>query len=39
VPVACQLIGHFGREDQILSLAAEIERASPWPAHRVTLPA
>lgn len=38
VPVACQLIGHFGREDVILRLAAEMERAAPWPAHHVTLP-
>lgn len=38
VPLACQLIGHFGREDQILRLAAQIERAAPWPAHAVTLP-
>lgn len=38
VPLSCQLIGHFGREDVILRLAAEIERAAPWPEHSVTLP-
>jgi len=38
VPVASQLIGHFGREDQILRLAAELERAAPWGKRPILLP-
>lgn len=38
VPVASQLIGHFGREDQILRLAAELERAAPWTGRQILLP-
>ncbi|MNF19237.1 6-aminohexanoate-cyclic-dimer hydrolase [compost metagenome] len=38
VPVASQLIGHFGREDQILRLAAELERAAPWGTRPILLP-
>lgn len=38
VPVASQLIGHFGREDQILRLAAELERAAPWAGRQILLP-
>lgn len=30
LPVGIQLIGHFGREDQILKLSAELEAAAPW---------
>jgi amidase len=30
VPVASQLIGHFGREDVVLDLAAQLERIAPW---------
>jgi amidase len=38
VPGASQLIGHFGREDQILRLAAELERAAPWTGRQILLP-
>jgi amidase len=34
LPVGVQLVGHFGREDQILVAAAQMEAFSPW-AHRV----
>ncbi len=30
VPVATQLIGHFGREDVLLTLSAQLERLAPW---------
>lgn len=30
LPVGIQLIGHFGREDQILRLSAQLEAAAPW---------
>ncbi len=30
LPVGIQLIGHFGREDQILQLSAQLEAAAPW---------
>lgn len=30
LPVATQLIGHFGREDTLLELSAQLERAAPW---------
>jgi amidase len=30
LPVGIQLIGHFGREDQILQLSAQLETAAPW---------
>lgn len=30
LPVGVQLIGHFGREDQILAAAAQIEKLAPW---------
>lgn len=30
LPVGVQLIGHFGREDQILVAAAQIEALAPW---------
>ena len=32
LPVGIQLIGHFGREDQILQLSAQLEAAAPWRA-------
>ena len=25
-----QLIGHFGREDTVLAVSAQLERAAPW---------
>lgn len=30
LPVGVQLIGHFGREDQILAAAAQVEELAPW---------
>lgn len=30
LPVAVQLIGHFGQDDLVMRLAAEFERAAPW---------
>lgn len=30
VPVATQLVGRFGREDLILQVSAQLERADPW---------
>ncbi|MDM9560975.1 amidase [Bordetella petrii] len=30
VPVAAQLVGRFGREDVILQVSAQLERAAPW---------
>ncbi len=30
LPVATQLIGHFGREDMLLTLSAQLERLAPW---------
>src|SRR5690606_26018813 len=30
VPVATQLVGRFGREDVILRVPAQLERADPW---------
>lgn len=34
LPVACQLIANFGREDQLLQLSAQLEDAAPWAARR-----
>jgi len=34
LPVATQLIGHFGREDIVLELSAQLERLAPWAARR-----
>lgn len=34
LPVATQLIGHFGREDILLELSAQLERLAPWAARR-----
>ena len=34
VPIGTQLIGHFGREDQVLALSAQLERAAPWASVR-----
>ncbi|MEM9565438.1 MAG: amidase [Actinomycetota bacterium] len=31
VPIGVQLVGAWGREDVLLGLAGEIERAAPWP--------
>ncbi|ALM83024.1 amidase [Bordetella sp. N] len=39
VPVASQLIGHFGREDVILRLSAQLERIAPWAQRPIVLPA
>lgn len=33
MPVACQVLGPFGREDLILQLSAQLEAVAPW-AHR-----
>src|SRR6185312_11467734 len=30
LPIGVQVIGHFGREDQILQLAGQLELAAPW---------
>ena len=30
LPVGAQLIGHFGHEEQLLKLSAQLEAASPW---------
>jgi len=38
VPVASQLIGHFGREDVILRLSAQLERIAPWADRPIVLP-
>lgn len=32
LPIGVQLIGHFGDEDLILRVSAELERAAPWHA-------
>lgn len=34
LPLAVQLVGAPGREDQLLSLAAQLEAAEPWAARR-----
>lgn len=34
IPVGVQIMGQFGRDDLVLRLAAELERAAPW-AHRM----
>lgn len=34
LPVATQLIGHFGREDLLLTLSAQLERLAPWAARK-----
>lgn len=34
IPIGIQLIGHFGREDQILQLSAQLEAAAPWAGRR-----
>jgi amidase len=33
LPIGVQLVADFGREDQLLRVAAQLERARPW-AHR-----
>lgn len=30
IPVGVQLIGHFGQDDVVMRLSAELERAKPW---------
>ncbi|NYT82777.1 amidase [Alcaligenaceae bacterium] len=30
LPVAVQLVGHFGQDDVVLRLSGELERAAPW---------
>ncbi len=37
LPVATQLIAHFGREDVLLELSAQLERLAPWAARRPRL--
>jgi amidase len=37
LPVGIQLIGHFGREDLILRLSAQLESAAPWAERLSTL--
>ena len=34
LPVATQLIGHFGCEDTLLELSAQLERVAPWAARK-----
>ena len=34
LPVACQILGPFGREDLILQLSAQLEAANPWVGRR-----
>jgi amidase len=38
LPVATQLIGHFGREDTLLELSAQLERIAPWAGRKPALP-
>ncbi|CAG9177210.1 amidase [Cupriavidus pampae] len=37
LPVATQLIGHFGREDMVLALSAQLEALAPWSHRKPTL--
>ena len=32
LPIGVQLIGHFGAEDTVLRLSAQLEAAAPWAA-------
>jgi amidase len=34
LPIGVQLIGHFGREDQVLQLSAYLESEHPWASRR-----
>ncbi|WPB55769.1 amidase [Xylophilus sp. GOD-11R] len=34
LPVGIQLIGRFGRDDQVMQMAAELEEAAPWIGRR-----
>ena len=34
LPIGVQLVGAFGREDLLLRVAAQVEAAQPWAAHR-----
>ncbi|MGJ7571564.1 amidase [Variovorax sp. RB2P76] len=36
LPVASQLIGHFGQEDILLELSAQLERVAPWAGRKPT---
>ena len=31
LPIGMQFVGRFGAEDTLLNLAAQLERAMPWP--------
>ena len=37
LPVGIQLIGHFGREDQLLQLSGQLEAIAPWCGRRPSL--
>lgn len=37
LPVATQLIGHFGREDMVLAVSAQLEALAPWSQRKPTL--
>jgi amidase len=37
LPVGVQLVAAYGREDLLLSLSAQLERATPWAQHRPEL--
>jgi amidase len=34
IPIGVQLIGHFGREDQVLRASAQLEQVAPWANRR-----
>lgn len=34
IPVGVQLIGHFGDDDMVLRVSAQLEQAAPWAARR-----
>jgi len=34
LPVGCQLVAGYGREDLLLRVSAEIEQAAPWAGRR-----
>jgi amidase len=38
LPLAIQLVGQFGREDQVLKLSAQLEEAAPWASRRPVFP-
>jgi amidase len=37
LPVGVQLVAEIGREDLLLRVAAQLEQAAPWAAHRPAL--